>query len=234
MAKKRGFLTLVLALVMAIGLTVPAWAEVTVKTEVHDHFTDTYEYEAITLDENEIEIPAALIALINEETTDAWKDEKPHQGKIIFNSNVEVEVTYRATEKTGVTTEEIETLFVKITDYDSIPDGRYYTDYKESQMTTTKTGSKLTYRSTEYTDTNTGLVTINEIRDDYYNRHHILTRLVISKGEAPRYYYNSTTTTTDTDAPQGSPKTFDPGVAVYAFSGLLSLGGLAVAKKRGR
>ncbi len=200
MAKKRGFLTLVLALVMAIGLTVPAWAGVTdvtgdggvtVKTEVRDNFTDTYEYETITLDENEIEIPAALIALINEETTDAWKDETSHQGKITFNSNVEVDVTYHATkktvtdEKTGVTTEEIEKLFVKITNYDSIPDGRYYTDYKESRMTTTKTGSKLTYRSTEYTDTSTGRVTINEIRDDYYNRHHILTRLVISKGEAP-------------------------------------------------
>lgn len=52
---------------------------------------------------------------------------------------------------------------------------------------------------------------------------------------APRYYYNSTTATNDTNAPQGSPKTFDPGVAVYALSGLLSLGGLtAVARKRGR
>ena len=67
----------------------------------------------------------------------------------------------------------------------------YHTAWKETSMTTTKTGSKLTYTGTDYSDgtilvgdpdaifnayTAGGSVTINEIRDDYYNRHHVYER----------------------------------------------------------
>lgn len=53
---------------------------------------------------------------------------------------------------------------------------------------------------------------------------------------APRYYYNSGTTTdtdnTDEDK-KGSPKTFDPGVGIYAVSVALSLTGTAwIGRKR--
>lgn len=53
---------------------------------------------------------------------------------------------------------------------------------------------------------------------------------------APRYYYNSGTTT-DTDNAdkdkKGSPKTFDPGVGIYAVSAALSLTGTAwIGRKR--
>lgn len=53
---------------------------------------------------------------------------------------------------------------------------------------------------------------------------------------APRYYYNSGTTT-DTDNgdenKKGSPKTFDPGVGIYAVSAALSLTGTAwIGRKR--
>lgn len=52
---------------------------------------------------------------------------------------------------------------------------------------------------------------------------------------APRYYYNSSTTETgNTDQDKkGSPKTFDPGVSIYAVSTALSLTGTAwVSRKR--
>ena len=51
---------------------------------------------------------------------------------------------------------------------------------------------------------------------------------------APRYYYNSGTTETgktDEDK-KGSPKTFDPGVGIYAVSAVLSLAGMAYVGKR--
>ena len=51
---------------------------------------------------------------------------------------------------------------------------------------------------------------------------------------APRYYYNSGTTETGkTDEnKKGSPKTFDPGVGIYAVSAALSLAGMAYVGKR--
>ena len=51
---------------------------------------------------------------------------------------------------------------------------------------------------------------------------------------APRYYYNSGTTETGkTDEnKKGSPKTFDPGVGIYAVSAVLSLAGMAYVGKR--
>ena len=51
---------------------------------------------------------------------------------------------------------------------------------------------------------------------------------------APRYYYNSGTTETGkTDEnKKGSPKTFDPGVGIYAVSAVLSLTGMAYVGKR--
>ena len=52
---------------------------------------------------------------------------------------------------------------------------------------------------------------------------------------APRYYYNSGTTETGkTDEnKKGSPKTFDPGVGLYAVSVALSLTGTAwIGRKR--
>ncbi len=67
----------------------------------------------------------------------------------------------------------------------------YHTAWKETSMTTTKTGSTLTYAGTDYSNgtiligdpdaifnayTAGGSVTINEIRDDYYNRHHVYER----------------------------------------------------------
>ena len=74
-------------------------------------------------------------------------------------------------------------LFVTVKDYDTIPNGQYYTGYIEDKtaMTTIYTGSKLTYDGTTYDPDSGRPVEINEIRDDYYNRHHIKYRLAISK-----------------------------------------------------
>ncbi len=51
---------------------------------------------------------------------------------------------------------------------------------------------------------------------------------------APRYYYNSGTTETGkTDEnKKGSPKTFDPGVGIYAVSAALSLAGMAYVSRK--
>lgn len=51
---------------------------------------------------------------------------------------------------------------------------------------------------------------------------------------APRYYYNSGTTETGkTDEnKKGSPKTFDPGVGIYAVSAVLSLAGMAYVSQK--
>ena len=51
---------------------------------------------------------------------------------------------------------------------------------------------------------------------------------------APRYYYNSVTTETGkTDEnKKGSPKTFDPGVGIYAVSAALSLAGMAYVNRK--
>lgn len=51
---------------------------------------------------------------------------------------------------------------------------------------------------------------------------------------APRYYYNSGTTETGkTDEnKKGSPKTFDPGVGIYAVSAALSLAGMAYVNRK--
>ena len=51
---------------------------------------------------------------------------------------------------------------------------------------------------------------------------------------APRYYYNSGTTETGkTDEnKRGSPKTFDPGVGIYAVSAVLSLAGMAYVSRK--
>lgn len=52
---------------------------------------------------------------------------------------------------------------------------------------------------------------------------------------APRYYYNSGTTTDTDNADEdkkGSPKTFDPGVGIYAVSAALSLAGMAYVNRK--
>ena len=52
---------------------------------------------------------------------------------------------------------------------------------------------------------------------------------------APRYYYNSGTTTDTDNADEdkkGSPKTFDPGVGIYAVSVALSLAGMAYVSRK--
>ena len=197
MNRKHRAVTVFLALAMVLALTVPVWAGVTdvtggggvvVKTTVRDNFTDTYEEKTVTLTAGETEFVSALFALITEETADAWKDGQPHDGTIAFEGGKSFAVTYRAAGEdkelpAGGTEFAMTALFVTVKDYDTIPNGQYYTGYIEDKtaMTTIYTGSKLTYNGTTYDPDSGRLVEINEIRDDYYNRHHIKYRLAISK-----------------------------------------------------
>ena len=197
MNRKHRAATMLLALAMVLALIVPAWAGVgsetggsgtVVKTTVRENYTDTYEEKTVTLTAGETELVPALFALITAETADTWKDGQPHDGTIAFEGGKSFAVTYRAAGEdkelpAGGTEFAMTALFVTVKDYDAIPNGQYYTGYIEDKtaMTTTYIGSKLSYDGAKY-DPDTGkIIEINEIRDDYYNRHHIKYRLAISK-----------------------------------------------------
>lgn len=205
MNRKHRVVTIFLALAMVLALTVPAWAgadtpgvpggNTTVKTTVRNNFTDTRSDKTVTLTAGETELPTALFALITEETADAWKDGKPHNGAIAFEGGKSFAVTYCAAGEdkelpAGGTEFTMTALFVTVKDYSAVPSGQYYTEYVENkaEMTTTYDGSKLTYTDTVTEPgtilgggETTGKVTINEIRDDYYTRNHVYYRLAISR-----------------------------------------------------
>ena len=122
-------------------------------------------------------------------------------------------------------------------------------------MKTTYDGASLDYTGTTY-DPGTilgtgspGKVTINEIRTDYYTRNHIwrgYTLTVTGNGNGNSSGTgNGNTTGTGSGGTSGtglsgatggynSPKTFDPGMTLYAVSAVLSGAGLTVLRRRKR
>ena len=105
-------------------------------------------------------------------------------------------------------------------------------------MKTTYDGSKLTYLGNDYED---GKVVINETRTDYYTRNHIwrgytLTVTGNGNGNSSGTGSGGTSGTGLSGATGGynSPKTFDPGMTLYAASAVLSGAGLTVLRRRKR
>ena len=158
----RGPLGLLLALCMTLLLVTPALAGVTdvtggskttVNTVVRNNYTDTHEKKtfALTGKTTTFEGAAGYFGAESGTLTVGFPDLR------------EVEITY---------TVSVDTVVMTVTNYDDLPDGTYTCPQREDKtmMTTIYTGSKLTYTGTDCED---GKVTINEIRDDYYNRHHI-------------------------------------------------------------
>ena len=220
----RGLLGLLLALCMTLLLVTPALAGV---TDVTGGSKTTVKTFALTGKTTTFEGAAGCFGAESGTLTVGFPDLR------------EVEITY---------TVSVDTVVMTVTNYDDLPDGTYTCPEREdkSLMTTIYTGSKLTYTGTDYED---GKVTINEIRDDYYNRHHIwrgYTLTVTGNGNGNSSGTgNGNTTGTGSGGTSGtglsgatggynSPKTFDPGMTLYAVSAMLSGAGLAVLRRRKR
>lgn len=236
---RRGLLGLLLALCMTLLLLTPALAGVTdvtggsghtVKTTVVNEYTD--EHDKKTFD------------LTGKTTT--FTDVKKYFGGTSGTLAVEfpglaplVNITYTVSADTVVMT---------VTNYDDLPDGTYTCPQREDKtmMKTTYDGSKLTYLGNDYED---GKVVINETRTDYYTRNHIwrgYTLTVTGNGNGNSSGTGSGNTTgTGSGGTSGtglsgatggynSPKTFDPGMTLYAVSAMLSGAGLTVLRRRKR
>lgn len=227
---RRGLLGLLLALCMTLLLLTPALAGVTdvtggsghtVKTTVVNEYTD--EHDKKTFD------------LTGKTTT--FTDVKKYFGgtsgtlAVGFPDLGVVNITY---------TVDNDTVVMTVANYDGLPDGTYTCPQQEDKtmMQTTYDGSKLTYLGNDYED---GKVVINETRTDYYTRNHIWRGYILTvTGNG-----NGNTTGTGSGGTSGtglsgatggynSPKTFDPGMTLYAVSAMLSGAGLTVLRRRKR
>lgn len=249
---RRGLLGLLLALCMTLLLVTPALAGVTdvtggsgvtVKTTVVNEYTDKHDKKTFNLTGK----------------TNTFTDAKKYFGGTQGTLTVEfpglaplVNITYTVSADTVVMT---------VTNYDDLPDGTYTCPEQEdkSMMKTTYDGASLDYTGTTY-DPGTilgtgspGKATINEIRTDYYTRCHIwrgYTLTVTGNGNGngngnSSGTGNGNTTGTGSGGTSGtglsgatggynSPKTFDPGMTLYAVSAMLSGAGLTILRRRKR
>lgn len=236
---RRGLLGLLLALCMTLLLLTPALAgvtdvtggsSVTVKITVVNEYTDKHDKKTFDLTGK----------------TTTFTDVKKYFGGTSGTLAVEfpglaplVNITYTVSADTVVMT---------VTNYDDLPDGTYTCPQREDKtmMQTTYDGSKLTYLGNDYED---GKVVINETRTDYYTRNHIwrgYTLTVTGNGNGNSSGTGSGNTTgTGSGGTSGtglsgatggynSPKTFDPGMTLYAVSAMLSGAGLTVLRRRKR
>ena len=244
---RRGLLGLLLALCMTLLLLTPALAGVTdvtggsgvtVKTTVVNEYTDKHDKKTFDLTGK----------------TTTFTDVKKYFGgtsgtlAVGFPDLGVVNITY---------TVDNDTVVMTVANYDDLPDGTYTCPQQEDKtmMKTTYDGASLDYTGTTY-DPGTilgtgspGKVTINEIRTDYYTRNHIwrgYTLTVTGNGNGNSSGTgNGNTTGTGSGGTSGtglsgatggynSPKTFDPGMTLYAVSAVLSGAGMTVLRRRKR
>ena len=243
---RRGLLGLLLALCMTLLLLTPALAGVTdvtggsghtVKTTVVNEYTDKHDKKTFDLTGK----------------TTTFTDVKKYFGgtsgtlAVGFPDLGVVNITY---------TVDNDTVVMTVANYDDLPDGTYTCPEQEdkSMMTTIYTGSKLVYNSTTYEGgnilvgdldalfnayTGIGKIIINETRHDYYTRHHILRGYTLyvagddSGWNADGWSGGTGVLDAGTDG-RRSPKTFDPGMTLYAVSAMLSGAGLTVLRRRKR
>lgn len=244
---RRGLLGLLLALCMTLLLLTPALAgvtdvtggsSVTVKITVVNEYTDKHDQKTFDLTGK----------------TTTFTDVKKYFGgtsgtlAVGFPDLGVVNITY---------TVDNDTVVMTVANYDDLPDGTYTCPQREDKtmMKTTYDGASLDYTGTTY-DPGTilgtgspGKVTINEIRTDYYTRNHIwrgYTLTVTGNGNGNSSGTgNGNTTGTGSGGTSGtglsgatggynSPKTFDPGMTLYAVSAVLSGAGLTVLRRRKR
>lgn len=244
---RRGLLGLLLALCMTLLLLTPALAGVTdvtggsgvtVKTTVVNEYTDKHDKKTFDLTGK----------------TTTFPDVKKYFGgtsgtlAVGFPDLGVVNITY---------TVDNDTVVMTVANYDDLPDGTYTCPQREDKtmMKTTYDGASLDYTGTTY-DPGTilgtgspGKIIINETRTDYYTRNHIwrgYTLTVTGNGNGNSSGTGSGNTTgTGSGGTSGtglsgatggysSPKTFDPGMTLYAVSAMLSGAGLTVLRRRKR
>lgn len=177
---------------------------VTVKTEVRNNYTDTYERQTVTLvngtatvadDFSGLDGRNLTFAGLGDLTLQASYDEASQ--KTTFT--VDTSSIQRQQEEQQYTVAEVEC---------------------KTKMTTTYTGSKLTYTGTTYED---GKAIIHEIRDDYYTRNHwcVTFRLTIpAAGSAALdsvQVTNATLTYQAGDKPQATAKTDGTAQITYEY-----------------
>ena len=244
---RRGLLGLLLVLCMALLLVTPASAGVTdvtggsgvtVNTTVVNEYTDIHDKKTFDLTgkTNTLTGTAGYFSAESGSLTVEFPSLAPL-----------VELSYYTVDN--------DTVVMTVTNYDDLPDGIYTCPQQEdkSMMKTTYDGSKLVYNSTTYEGgilvgdpdallnayTGTGKVIINETRHDYYTRHHILRGYTLyvagddSGWNADGWSSGAGALDAGTDGHR-SPKTFDPGMTLYAVSAMLSGAGLTVLHRRKR
>ena len=150
------------------GVTdVTGGSNTTVKTEVRNNYTDTYERQTVTLVNGTATIADDFSGLNGRSLTFAGL------------GNLTVKAAYDAAK--DATTFTVDTSSIQRQQAEQ----QYMAAEVEckTKMTTTYDGSKLTYTGTTYED---GKAIINEIRDDYYTRNHrcITFRLTIPAAES--------------------------------------------------
>lgn len=244
---RRGLLGLLLALCMTLLLLTPALAGVTdvtggsgvtVKITVVNEYTDKHDQKTFDLTGKTITF------------TDVKKYFGGTSGTLAvgFPDLGVVNITY---------TVDNDTVVMTVANYDDLPDGTYTCPQREDKtmMQTTYDGASLDYTGTTYdpgTILGTGSpdkIIVNETRTDYYTRNHIwrgYTLTVTGNGNGNSSGTGSGNTTgTGSGGTSGtglsgatggynSPKTFDPGMTLYAVSAMLSGAGLTVLRRRKR
>ena len=150
------------------GVTdVTGGSNTTVKTEVRNNYTDTYERQTVTLVNGTATIADDFSGLDGRNLTFAGP------------GNLTVKAAYDAAK--DATTFTVDTSSIQ-----RQQEEQQYTAAEvecKTKMTTTYTGSKLTYTGTTYEN---GKAVIHEIRDDYYTRNHwcVTFRLTIPAAES--------------------------------------------------
>ncbi len=178
MKRGNGKKTLRAVLAAALGavlLMSLAWAGVsdvtggsgvTVNTTVVEEYTDTYDTKTLALTKG-----TNTFAGMGAYMGDGQMDQAGGTLTVQFSGlDTPVSITY------SVANDEVT---MNVDNYDQLPDG-VYSGEAETRMTTTKTGSKLTYTSTEYEEDGRTIKSINEIRTDCYNRHHYKLTLTLT------------------------------------------------------
>lgn len=187
------------------GVTdVTGGSNTTVKTEVRNNYTDTYERQMVTLVNGTATVEDDFSGLdgrnltfgeLGALTLQAVYD----QGSKKTTFTVDTSSIQRQQEEQQYTVAEVEC---------------------KTKMTTTYTGSKLTYTGTTYED---GKAIIHEIRDDYYTRNHwcVTFRLTIPAAESAALdsvqVTNATLTYQAGDKPQATAKTDGTAQITYEY-----------------
>ena len=188
MKKGNGKKTLRAVLAAALGtvmLMSLAWAGVTdvtggsktiVNTTVENVYTDTEQFEILALTKGTNTFEGMGSYMGNGE-----RDQAEGTMTVQFAGlSTPVSITYSVAN---------DAVTMTVVNYDQLPDGVYSSEYREQKdkMTTTYTGSKLTYNGTDtdYEEDGSTVTRINETRTDYYTRNHVMVAFTLTVGDAP-------------------------------------------------